>query len=241
MEIAAAIVYLKNRSSTRSLKGKTPYEALFGRKPDLSHLRILGTPTYIHIPEEKRVKLDSHSYVGQLISYEDTTNQYQVWDHIRKDVVVARDIVFDESLLASQPAILTSESAVLDEIKVLPASTFSASSPMLSDDSAAITITTAAPIDETNESIEEGYISTASGMYTSDIIEGPRRGKGQRALRYDQIDWSKLATKKTARLARKAPISKPQLFTEAVNHPEHSKQWKQAILNEYNSLIKNMT
>ena len=66
-----------------------------------SHLRILRTPTYIHILKEKRVKLDSHSHVGQLVGYCGTANQYRVWDYIRKDVVVARDVVFDESLPAS--------------------------------------------------------------------------------------------------------------------------------------------
>ena len=159
MEIAAAIVYLKNRSPTRSLKGKTPYEAWFGRKPDLSHLRILGTPTYIHIPEEKRVKLDTHSHMGQLIGYGDTANQYRVWDHIKKDVVVARDVVFDESLPASQPAILTSEPAVLDEIRVLPVPTLPPSSPTRSEDSATVTtMTTAAVEADANEPMEEEYI-----------------------------------------------------------------------------------
>jgi Reverse transcriptase (RNA-dependent DNA polymerase)/gag-polypeptide of LTR copia-type/Integrase core domain len=241
MEIAATIVYLKNRSPTRSLKGKTPYEAWFGRKPDLSHLKILGTPTYIHIPEEKRVKLDSHSHVGQLVGYGGTANQYRVWDHIRKDVVVARDVVFDESLPASQLAILTSEPTILDEIRVLPVPAFSAPSPTASDDSAAVTTTTAIINDDTDEPTEEEYIPAASGADDGDIIEGPRRGKGQRAPRYDQIDWSKPATKKTARLARTVAASEPQSFTEAVNHPMHSKQWEQAILDEYNSLVKNKT
>ena len=241
MEIAAAVVYLKNRSPTRSLKGKTPYEAWFGRKPDLSHLKILGTPTYIHVPEEKRVKLDSHSHVGQLVGYGDTANQYRVWDHIRKDVVVARDVIFDEALPASQPAILTSEPAVLDEIRVLPTPTFSTVSPAPSDNSAAATITTAAVEDNGNEPAEEEYIPAASGTDDGVTIEGPRKGRGQRAPRYDQIDWSKPATKKTARLARAAVASEPSAFMEAINHPMHSKQWEQAILDEYNSLVKNKT
>ena len=59
--------------------------------------------------------------------------------------------------------------------------------------------------------------------------------------RYDQIDWSKPTTKKTARLARTATASEHQSFTEAVNHPMHSKQREQAILDEYNSLVKNKT
>ena len=108
-------------------------------------------------------------------------------------MVVARDVVFDESLPASQPVILTSEPAILDQIRVLPVPTFSASSPTPSNDSAAVTTTIATINNDTNEPVEEDYIPSASAVVdNSDIIEGPRRGKGQPAPRYDQIDWSKL-------------------------------------------------
>jgi hypothetical protein len=66
MEVAKTVVYLKNRSPTSALS-TTPYEAWYGTKPDLSHLRITGSPAYVLIPKEKRVKLDSHSIKGQLI------------------------------------------------------------------------------------------------------------------------------------------------------------------------------
>jgi hypothetical protein len=241
MEIAAAVVYLKNRSPTRSLKGQTPYEAWFGRKPSLSHLKILGTHAYIHIPEEKRVKLDSHSHVGQLVGYGDTANQYRLWDHIRKDVVVARDVIFDEHLPALQPAVLTSEPVVLDEIRVLPDPSVPASSPTPSDNSAAATTTTVVIDNDGNEPAEEEYIPMASGTSGDTVLLEPRKGKGQRQQKYDEIDWSKPAMKKTARLARTTVASEPSSFTEAVNHPMHSKQWEQAILDEYNSLVKNKT
>ena len=35
-------VYLKNRSPTTALDGITPYECLFNRKPDVTHLRVFG-------------------------------------------------------------------------------------------------------------------------------------------------------------------------------------------------------
>ena len=127
--------------------------------------------------------------MGQLIGYGDTANQYRVWDHIKKDVVVARDVVFDESLPASQPAILTSELAVLDEIRVLPVPTLPPSSPTRSEDSATVTtMTTAAVEADANEPMEEEYIPAASGTDAGDIVEGPRKGKGQQTPRYDQID-----------------------------------------------------
>src|SRR3984885_12010336 len=52
MEIADTVVYLKNRSPTTAV-ATTPYELWHGKKPDLSHLRIIGSTAYVHTPKEK--------------------------------------------------------------------------------------------------------------------------------------------------------------------------------------------
>jgi len=41
-EALATAVYLWNRSPTRAVEGKTPFEVLFGVKPKVGHLRVLG-------------------------------------------------------------------------------------------------------------------------------------------------------------------------------------------------------
>jgi transposase InsO family protein len=40
--------WLKNRTATRALDGKTPYEAVYGQSPDLSDLRRWGCTTWVH-------------------------------------------------------------------------------------------------------------------------------------------------------------------------------------------------
>ena len=57
-EAINTVVYLKNRSPTKCLGFKTPFEALFGFKPAVSHLRIFGSKAYAHIPKADRKKLD---------------------------------------------------------------------------------------------------------------------------------------------------------------------------------------
>lgn len=57
-EAVNTAVYLHNRSPTRSLDGKTPYEAWNGTKPDLSNLRVFGCDAYLHVPDEARTKLE---------------------------------------------------------------------------------------------------------------------------------------------------------------------------------------
>jgi len=58
-EAVNTIAYLKNRSPTNSLELKTPFEALYGYKPAVKHLRIFGCKAFSHIPKEDRKKLDS--------------------------------------------------------------------------------------------------------------------------------------------------------------------------------------
>jgi len=56
-EATATTIYLKNRSPTKAVEGMTPYEAWFGKKPILGHLKIFGCIAYAHIPKQKRKKL----------------------------------------------------------------------------------------------------------------------------------------------------------------------------------------
>src|SRR5579871_6860655 len=76
-EAVTTIVYLKNRNPTTAIIGKTPYEAWFGKKPSLNHLRTFGCIAYAHIPKEKRHKLDWKITKYIFLGYS-RTNQYRL-------------------------------------------------------------------------------------------------------------------------------------------------------------------
>ena len=61
-------VYILNRSPTKALDSRTPYEAWHGRKPTVSHLRVFDYLTFAkelgHIS-----KLDNRSTPGVFIGY----------------------------------------------------------------------------------------------------------------------------------------------------------------------------
>ena len=49
--------YIQNKDPHKSVDGKTPYEAWFGHKPNISHFRIFGSRAWARIPSEKRKAL----------------------------------------------------------------------------------------------------------------------------------------------------------------------------------------
>ena len=57
-EACNTTLYVQNKSPHRILGDKTPEEAFIGVKLEIRHLRIFGCPVYIHVPVEKRTKLE---------------------------------------------------------------------------------------------------------------------------------------------------------------------------------------
>ena len=96
-EAANTAVYLMNRCTTSGVHDLTPYEKFYGKKPDLSHVRIFGSIAYVHIPDEKRQKLDPKSEKCILIGYSLEQKGYKCYNPSTRKVRVSRDVVFDES------------------------------------------------------------------------------------------------------------------------------------------------
>ena len=71
-EATRIVLYVQNRTPHRVLDNKTLEEDFSGEKPKLIHLRIFGFPVYIHIPKEKRTKLDPSRRKGIFVGYNDT-------------------------------------------------------------------------------------------------------------------------------------------------------------------------
>lgn len=61
-------VYIQNRCLSRK-RQLTPFELWYGKKPNISNLRIFSSIAYVYIPEDSRQKLDAKAlkriYVGE--------------------------------------------------------------------------------------------------------------------------------------------------------------------------------
>ena len=64
VEATRTTMYVQNKLSHSDLGFKTLEEMFTGKKLEVSHLKIFGCPVYIHIPKEKRTKLDPSRNMG---------------------------------------------------------------------------------------------------------------------------------------------------------------------------------
>jgi transposase InsO family protein len=89
-------VYLLNRAPTKSLNGKTPFEAWFGRKPGVKHLRTFGCTAYAKCLGPGLNKLADRAVPGVFFGYAPGTKGYRVYDPVKDRLIISRDVLFDE-------------------------------------------------------------------------------------------------------------------------------------------------
>jgi hypothetical protein len=72
-------MYVKNRSPHKILGDKTPNESFLGVKIEIQHLIIFGCLVYIHVPIEKRTKLDPSGLKGIFFGYNEISKAYKIF------------------------------------------------------------------------------------------------------------------------------------------------------------------
>ena len=97
-EAARTAVYVQNRTPHRVLENKTREKVFSSKKPEVNHLRIFDCPVYIHIPKEKRTKLDPSRMKGIFVGYSEISKAYIIYFPRFKKINISRDIIFDEDL-----------------------------------------------------------------------------------------------------------------------------------------------
>jgi hypothetical protein len=94
-EVVMNDVHLINRSPTKALDGKTPYEASHGRKLVVSHLCVFGCLAFAK--ELNHVgKLDDQSTMGVFIGYTESVKAYRILNLVTQRIRISHDVVFDE-------------------------------------------------------------------------------------------------------------------------------------------------
>ncbi|CAF4947657.1 unnamed protein product [Pieris macdunnoughi] len=95
-EAVNTAVYLKNRSPASGLDQKTPIEVWTGHKPDLSHVRIFGSPVMMHVPKNKRFKWDKKAVKYILVGYSENVKGYRLYNPETRKICTSRDVIIME-------------------------------------------------------------------------------------------------------------------------------------------------
>ncbi|PPQ83602.1 hypothetical protein CVT26_001384 [Gymnopilus dilepis] len=89
------VVWLMNRTSTKALDGMTPYEAAFGKKPDLRGLREWGEKVWVRV--EAGNKLGGRVKEGRWIGVDERSKGVRVYWPETRSVSVERNVYYDET------------------------------------------------------------------------------------------------------------------------------------------------
>ena len=110
-EAVNTAAYLINRGPSIPLDGKIPEEVWSGKEVNLSHLRVFGCISYVHIDSAERSKLDAKSNKCVFVGDGDDEFGYRFWDYENRKIIRSRDVIFNENVMYKDRSIAESSSS----------------------------------------------------------------------------------------------------------------------------------
>jgi hypothetical protein len=90
-----------------------------GKKPEVSRLKIFGCLVFIHIPKEKRNKLDPSGKKEIFVGYCEVSKAFRIYKRGQHHIEISRDVTFDEDATLKKSKICQPEE-VYEEEPVIP-------------------------------------------------------------------------------------------------------------------------
>lgn len=220
-EAAMTAIYIKNRLPSPKSETKTPYEIIHGSKPSVKHMRVFGCLAFVLTPKEKRLKWDAKARPGLFMGYQELSKAYRIFDIEAGQVVISRDVNFDESI----PGGVHFENCApgvgdllerLDDVENeggLNLANFKYGGKRRSG---------------VSQPIEPSLNSGSSADDEASDLEPTRRSTRQRVA---PVEWWRAS----ANMVKVSDSTEPSSYKEAVNGPDQV-HWKRAILAELQSM-----
>jgi transposase InsO family protein len=222
--------YVLNRVVSRSIpEGKTPYEIWMKKKPCIKDLRVFGCLAFYFIPSENRSKLDAVSKRGMFVGYDLQRKSYRIWCPISRKIIFSRTVKCLENVKWSNSQVAQNIDDILIEEHTVESSN---------------------KIDEFNKNVGNDNSEQAnrdSEVQSSDL-ENTSENTSETLRRSTRTNLGKSGRNWNEPMAKyweninylNEEDENPKSYSEAINS-ENSHQWKEAIKQEYDNLIKNET
>jgi hypothetical protein len=96
-EFTKTTAYLLVRAPVSTLHNRTPFEAFYGHKPDLSHLQEIGARAFVlhHVPQNG--KIGPRSFECILVGYAANSKAYRCYHRATHQVLKSFHVRFIES------------------------------------------------------------------------------------------------------------------------------------------------
>ncbi|GKE63552.1 integrase, catalytic region, zinc finger, CCHC-type containing protein, partial [Tanacetum coccineum] len=95
-EAVATACYTLNRSLVHTLHGKTYYELLKGKKPNLQYFRVFGSLCYPTNDYDDVGKLKAKADIGIFVGYAPTKKAYRIYNKRTRKIQETVHVAFDE-------------------------------------------------------------------------------------------------------------------------------------------------
>src|SRR6266704_4960871 len=87
-----------NRTSTKAVEGKTPFEAAFGKKPSLTDVRECGKRVFVRMEDGN--KLGGRVSEGKWLGVDEQSKGMQVYWSGKQSVTVKRNVYYNPTALS---------------------------------------------------------------------------------------------------------------------------------------------
>lgn len=124
-EAVNAAVFVINRTGTSTIANKTPYELWFGKKSKFDHLQPFGSTVFVHVPKERRRKLDPKAEKCIFVGYDENVKGFRVWNPATSKIQIVRDVKFvdecqDLAELQNSSDVRVKSESVLVDVDIAP-------------------------------------------------------------------------------------------------------------------------
>ncbi|XP_046977607.1 uncharacterized protein LOC124543428 [Vanessa cardui] len=244
-EAVATAAYIINRSPSRVLAETTPYEKWTGKKPNISHLKIFGSKAMVHVPKQNRRKWDTKSRELIFVGYCENSKGYRLYGKDTRNIVISRDVIFIEN----------SENYLENNAPKTVSVPQPITLPLSSTDVGCIDSHNQAEDTDVNESSQNEILTSNENSFDSSMFNRQTDETYYPDTDdYDDCHDEYIQNRYSLRSGRKnvegnnfmgfmeIPITPKDLITveDALSGP-NAKQWKEAMDEEYKSLIENNT